>query len=106
MRISIRALAVSIGSRVTSAGLAPSFSSPPRHLSDPPLSAPHSRIRTFLRFSVQLPNMSASSGVTPESLKALLEEKVGAVHVEIADLSGTHPPGIFNPCHLLTSWFR
>ncbi|EOD49879.1 BolA protein [Neofusicoccum parvum] len=32
--------------------------------------------------------MSASSGVTPESLKALLEEKVGAVHVEIADLSG------------------
>ncbi|KAL0254802.1 hypothetical protein SLS55_009326 [Diplodia seriata] len=32
--------------------------------------------------------MSASSGVTPESLKAMLEEKVGAVHVEIADLSG------------------
>ncbi|OJD32689.1 uncharacterized protein BKCO1_3700014 [Diplodia corticola] len=32
--------------------------------------------------------MSASSGVTPESLKAVLEEKVGAVHVEIADLSG------------------
>ncbi|KAK7712069.1 hypothetical protein SLS57_007945 [Botryosphaeria dothidea] len=32
--------------------------------------------------------MSASSGVTPDTLKALLEEKVGAVHVEIADLSG------------------
>lgn len=32
--------------------------------------------------------MSAASGVTPESLKALLEEKLGAVHVEIADLSG------------------
>ncbi|KAB2575515.1 BolA protein [Lasiodiplodia theobromae] len=32
--------------------------------------------------------MSANSGVTPESLKAALEEKVGAVHVEIADLSG------------------
>jgi hypothetical protein len=30
-----------------------------------------------------------SSGVTPETLDAALREKLGAVHVDIADLSGT-----------------
>lgn len=32
---------------------------------------------------------AASSGVTPESIKQKLESSLGAVHVEIEDLSGT-----------------
>ena len=33
----------------------------------------------------------ASSGVTPETLKAKLEEHLGPTHVEIEDMSGMNP---------------
>lgn len=81
----------------------PSFSSPPHYLIRP--SAPVLESAFPLRSSVQLPNMSASSGVTPDTLKALLEEKVGAVHVEIADLSGTYPHAFLHPCYSLNALF-
>lgn len=34
----------------------------------------------------------ASSGVTPDTLKATLAQKLDAVHVDIVDLSGTRRP--------------
>jgi hypothetical protein len=60
----------------------------------------HTLFRTFDELTVNPENMSArtdteaanvqaSSGVTAESIERKLREVLGAVHVEIADLSGT-----------------
>ncbi|EME42472.1 hypothetical protein DOTSEDRAFT_134411 [Dothistroma septosporum NZE10] len=40
------------------------------------------------RTDVEVEQSQMSSGVTPDTLGATLREKLGAVHVEIADLSG------------------
>ncbi|KAF2147331.1 uncharacterized protein K452DRAFT_240730 [Aplosporella prunicola CBS 121167] len=40
------------------------------------------------RTDVEASRAQASSGVTPESLKSTLEQKLGATHVEIVDMSG------------------
>ena len=47
-----------------------------------------------------------SSGVTPETLEATLREKLGAVHVEIADLSGESGGSdkIMQKCKEGTTW--
>lgn len=41
---------------------------------------------------------SASSGVTPQSIETKLREELGAVHVEIADLSGMFDAFFPRPC--------
>jgi hypothetical protein len=41
------------------------------------------------RTDVEAEQNQITSGVTPESLKSALKERIEAVHVEIMDLSGT-----------------
>ena len=66
----------------------------------------HTLYRTFDKLSVDPENsntmsartddeaaqVQASSGVTPESIEKKLKEGLGAVYVEIADLSGMSEP--------------
>lgn len=49
------------------------------------------------RTDVEATQNQLSSGVTPESLKATLFEKLEAQHVDIQDLSGNHDKIHFSP---------
>lgn len=45
-------------------------------------------VKMSARTDVEATRVQASTGVTPESLKSTLVEKLGATHVQIEDMSG------------------
>lgn len=49
----------------------------------------HTKAKMSARTDIEAEQNQMSSGITPDTLSATLKEKLDAVHVDIADLSGT-----------------